>query len=129
MVNKIKKKLVNFIGNLQKGFVPGWQILDVVITTHEIIHSMEKIRRPDMVLQLNISKAYDRVNWTVLYDMLEQVGFIEDIVHVIRNMVEIAQYEVLLNGTPWGTFEASRGLTQDNPLSPYLFIMVLEVLR
>ena len=50
----------------QKGFVMGHQILDVMITTHEIIHSMYKSGRLGMALKLNISKAYDRVNWSFL---------------------------------------------------------------
>lgn len=110
LVNKIKPFLDMVIGSPQKGFVPGRQILNAVIATHEIIHSMEKIQRLRMALKLDISKAYDRINWTFLYDVLEQVGFSKDNVNVIKIMVETTQFEVLLNGIPWGNFDADRGL-------------------
>ena len=50
LVNKIKPFLDMVIGSPRKGFFMGHQMLDTMITTHEIIHSMEKIRRPNMVL-------------------------------------------------------------------------------
>ena len=56
---------------MQKGFVSGQKILDAAITNQEIIHSIEKNRWLGMTLKLDIYKAYDKVNWTFLYDVLE----------------------------------------------------------
>lgn len=128
LVNRIKPFLDKVIGSPQKGFVLGQIFLDTMISTHEIIHSMEKSKNMGMALKLDISKAYDRVNWTFLYEVLKQVGFKRDIVNLIKTMVETTQFEVLLNGTPWGNFEVGRVLRQGEPLSPYLFIMVVKVL-
>ena len=66
LVNRLKPFLGKIIGSPQKGFVPGRQILDAAITTHEVIHSMEKSREPGMAFKLDISKAYDKVNWDFL---------------------------------------------------------------
>ena len=87
MVNRIKPFLENIIGTPQKGFVLEWKILDVVITTHEIIHSMEKNKILGMALKLDISKAYDKVRWDFLYDVLERVTFNEKVLNLIRMMV------------------------------------------
>ena len=74
LVNRIKSFLERIIGSPQKGFVPGRQILDAAITTHEVIHSMEKNKQPRMEFKLDISKAYDKVNWDLLHDVLERIG-------------------------------------------------------
>ena len=99
-VNRIKPFLQKIIGTPQKGFVPRRQIQDAVITTHEIIHSMEKNKIPSMALKLDISNVYDKVRWDFLYDVLERVGCNEKVLNLIRTMVSIVQYVVLLNGSP-----------------------------
>ena len=86
-MNRIKPFLVRIIGSPQKGFVPRRQIPDAAITTHEVIHSMEKNRQPGMAFKLDISKAYDKVNWDFLHDVLERVGFSNRIISLIMTMV------------------------------------------
>ena len=87
LVNRIKPFLEKIIGTPQKGFVLGRQILDAVITTHEIIHSMEKNKRPRMTFKLDISKAYDKVKWDFLYDVRKRVGFNDKVINLIKMMV------------------------------------------
>ena len=74
--------------------------MDVAITTHEVIHSMEKNRQPRMEIKLDISKAYDKVNWEILHNVLEKVGFCNKIINLIMMMVGSVYYSVLLNGFP-----------------------------
>ena len=62
MVNRIKPLLEKIIGSSQKGFVLGQQILDAMISTHEVIHSMEERKKLGMAFKLDISKANERVN-------------------------------------------------------------------
>ena len=60
-VNWIKPLLDKIISPTQKGFVLGHQIVDVAISTNEVIHSMENYKSAAMALKLDISKAYDKV--------------------------------------------------------------------
>ena len=80
--------------------MPGRQILDVAITTHEVIHSMEKKKQPGMAFKLDISKAYDKVNQDFLHDVLERIGFSNRIINLIMTMVGLVEYFVPLNGSP-----------------------------
>lgn len=58
----------------QKGFVQGKKILDVVISTHLIIHSMEHSKNPGMAFQIDISNTYDRLSWPFLFVVLKKYG-------------------------------------------------------
>ena len=54
LVNKIKPLIGNFISSSQNGFFPGRQILDAVITSHDVMHSMERRKNPGMAMKLDL---------------------------------------------------------------------------
>jgi hypothetical protein len=99
MVNCIKALLEKFIGPYQNGFVLGWKILNAFITTHEVIHCMEKSKIPGMALEIDISKAYDKVRQDFLFAILARLGFSEKVSRIIKNVVTFVNFSVLVNGT------------------------------
>lgn len=129
MVNRVKHVLDKFIGPFQNGFVPRRQILDVVITTHEVIHSVERSKNPSMALKLDISKACDKVRREFLFAILAKLGFNEKVNSIINNVVTSITFSVIINGAPRNFFPSSQGLHQGDPLSTYLFIIVAEMIR
>lgn len=80
LVGRIKPLLEKIISTTQKGFVLGRQILDAAIATHEIIHSMDRSKVLGMDFKLDISKAYEKVNWSFLIKILDKMGFNEKVI-------------------------------------------------
>uniref|UniRef100_A0A2N9GTW6 Reverse transcriptase domain-containing protein n=1 Tax=Fagus sylvatica TaxID=28930 RepID=A0A2N9GTW6_FAGSY len=109
-------------------FYWGRQILDSVLVTNESLDSRLKSSLSGMLCKLDIEKAYDHVNWNFLIYMLRQCGFSERWRHWIYTCISSVRFSVLVNGSAHGFFPTSRGLRQGDPLSPLLFIIVMEAL-
>ncbi|XP_026384721.1 uncharacterized protein LOC113280291 [Papaver somniferum] len=73
-------------------------------------------------------KAYDSVSWDDIAAVLRKVEFPSGFIHWIMCCISSPMFSILINGSPYGYFGAKRGLRKGCPMSPYLFVMVTEVL-
>lgn len=111
----------------QSAFIKERYILESVVVAHELVHSLDKSKEKGVILKLDYEKAYDRVSWDFLFEVLQTRGFSPKWIHWIEMLVTGGSLGILVNGEESPYFKPGKGLRQGDPLSPILFNLVGDV--
>jgi hypothetical protein len=113
IANRLKVILGELISPTQSAFVPGRLISDNTILAYEMSHYMRRKRKGKdvfMALKLDMSKAYDRVEWPFLEGMMKRMGFNDLFVQLVMKCVSTVSYRFRINGDLTDVVNSGRGL-------------------
>jgi len=129
IANKLNPLLQSLILPNQGSFVADRRIWDNFILVQEAIHASNSRGEPGMVIKLDMANAFDRVEHNFLFKVMKKFGFNQDFISWTEACIASPWIAPLLNGRPTPFFKASIGLRTGFPLSPLLYVIMVETLN
>lgn len=129
IANWLKVVMNSLVSLNQTAFIEGWSIVDNILLCHEVVRGFDRVNHtPVALLKIDLRKAYDSVSRRFVEEVLFKMGFPNLFRNWVMECISTPRYSILINGSPAGYFEGTKGLRQGNPVSPYIFCLVMEVL-
>jgi hypothetical protein len=114
------------IDRSQFAFIKGRCLPEGALALHEIAQELHVGKQEGLLLKLDFEKAYDRVSWDFLQEILLRKGFSARVVHLLMKLVKGGQNAINVNGEIGPYFCNARGVRQDDPFSSILFDFIVD---
>ena len=105
----------------------GWNILEGVVVLQETIHELHRKNLSGVIFKIDLEKAYDKVKWNFLLQMLRLKGFLPKWIEWIKSFISGGSVAINVNDEI-GPFSNEERVRQGDPLSPILFNIVADML-
>ena len=128
VANRLKKVLPDLISSDQTGFMKGRFIGENIRLIDYVIRFTKEKNIPGLLLFLDFEKAFDTIEWPFIIKSLQYFGFGPSVVNWVKCLYSNIESCFLNNGWTSNFFKIERGVRQGCPLSPYLFVLSVEVL-
>lgn len=131
LTNRLQKTVKEIISPFQNAFAKGRSITDNVLIAHEVLRYIRRHKKGKTgwaSIKIDLQKAYDKISWEFLQDLLSFMNFPPKWIQLIMQCVTTVSFKVQINGGLSPQFLPKAGLRQGDPISPYLFILCMNVL-
>ena len=128
IANRLKRSLHYLIHPDQSGFMKGRNIRHNIRLILDMIEYTDLTDTPGLILLLDIEKAFDSVSHNFLFQTLEHFNFGNNFINSIKTLYSARQSYVINNGFLTERIALKRGIFQGCPISPYLFLLVIEIM-
>ena len=128
IANRIKPLLNYLIDSTQTGFLSGRDIAENTRLVYDIIYTTEKLNISGLLVSIDFQKAFDSISWEFIFKTLSYLGFGANFQRWIRLFNTGITAKVLQNGFLSDNINIQHGCRQGDPISPYLFIIVAQIL-
>ncbi|KAJ4745251.1 RNA-directed DNA polymerase (reverse transcriptase)-related family protein [Rhynchospora pubera] len=130
VANRLRPYMRNVISIEQNAFIKGRTISDNVILVKEVLHSFKQrgYHQLAFMLKADVSKAFDKLEWVFLARAMEYLNVPSKIINLMLSSYKRARVSININGKGDGFITPTRGLRQGCPMSPYGFIIAMEML-
>ncbi|GJV73341.1 RNA-directed DNA polymerase, eukaryota [Tanacetum coccineum] len=129
MANRLVGVLGDIVSEVQSAFIADRQILDGPFILNEVLQWCKVKQKHALIFKVDFEKAYDSVRWDFLDDVLSKFGFGGKWCKWIQCCLRSSRGSIIINGSPTEEFQFGKWLKQGDPLSPFLFILIMESLH